>query len=67
MNEVRTYCEDERGCVRCTAFHAEEAASHLWRAFELGVDTPEGLEALKRGIRHAEEVGQRVEGIYLQD
>lgn len=66
MSEVRVYCEDERGCVRCTAFHAQEAADHLWRALELGVDTEEGRWLLDLGIFVSRKVAVLSEGI-LQD
>jgi hypothetical protein len=64
MGTVRTYCDDDLGCVRCTASEAEHAARLLWRALELGTDTVEGREALDLGIYVAQKVARLSEGIY---
>lgn len=66
MSEVRTYCEDDRGCVRCTAVNAQAAADYLWRALEAGVDTEEGRRLLDLGMYVSRKVAVLSEGI-LQD
>jgi hypothetical protein len=61
---VRIDCEDEEGCLRCTAFNAGEAARYLWEALELGVDTVEGKDSLDRGIYLAQRAARLSEGIH---
>jgi hypothetical protein len=61
---VRTYCEDEEGCVQCTASNAEQAARYLWEALELGVDTVEGKHYLDLGIYVVRKAARLSEGIH---